>query len=102
MDKLLFFTFKLAASAQVPAGDLGLPKVAADDATLHIIFNIIFVFMGGWATLYLIVGAFRFITSNGNQASIKQARETILYAAIGLAISVLAFTIVQFVLGKVG
>lgn len=95
-------SYLLFAAAQVPASSLGLPTIVADDATLKTILSLVFVFIGGFATLFLLIGAFRFIISSGNQANIKQARETILYASIGLAISLLAFTIVQFVLGKVG
>lgn len=92
---------KLYAANQINADVLGLPKIAADNNTLHIILNAAFVFIGSWATIFLLVGAFRYIISNGNQSQIKQAKDTIMYAAIGLAVSTLAFTIVQFVLGGV-
>jgi hypothetical protein len=92
---------KLYAANQIDAGSLGLPKVVADNNTLHAILSAVFVFIGSWATIFLLVGAFRYIVSNGNQSQIKQAKDTILYAAVGLGISTLAFTIVQFVLGNI-
>ena|GEM_PF-1104424 len=89
------------SSPQIAHKDLGLSLVTLDANTFKIIVSLIFVFMGFWATLWLLVGGFRFIISNGNPGDVQKARNTILYAAIGLGISVLAFTIVQFVLGAV-
>lgn len=98
---IIYPQFKAFAVNQIEAKGVGLPIISADNGTLRIILNVVFIFIGGWATIFLLIGAFRYVTSGGNQSNITQARETIMYAAIGLAVSALAFTIVQFVLGKV-
>lgn len=82
------------------ANTLGLPRVAANDATFGNIVGAVFVFTGAWALLFIIIGAVRYSASAGDQGLINKAKDTILYAVIGLAVSVLAFTIVQFVLGR--
>ncbi|MBX4197632.1 hypothetical protein KW801_03715 [Candidatus Saccharibacteria bacterium] len=46
----------------------------------------------------IIVGGFRYITSGGNPESTKSARNTILYAIIGLVVVALAQLIARFVL----
>jgi hypothetical protein len=48
----------------------------------------------------LIIGGFRYITSGGNSEGIGKAKNTIIYAIIGLIIVALAQIIVQFVLNK--
>lgn len=90
----------LLAAVSIDANSLGLPKVAANDATWGNIIGGVFVFTGAWATLYLVIGAIRYTASAGDQGLITKAKDTILYAVIGLVVSILAFTAVQFVLGR--
>lgn len=90
-----------AGNVTIPNEQVDIPQVAANDTTMATIFSAIFVVLGGVAVLFLVIGAFRYIISNGDQGNIKRAKDTILYSIIGIIISLLAFTIVQFVLGSV-
>lgn len=80
----------------------GLPQVAANNSTLQIILSIVFMVAGGFSVFYILIGAIRYAISQGDQSQIAGAKNTILYALIGLIVSVSAFAIVQFVLGQVG
>lgn len=62
------------------------------------IINIISVIVGVIAVIMIIFGGFRYITSGGNDSSVAAAKNTILYALIGLIIVALAQVIVKFVL----
>jgi hypothetical protein len=57
----------------------------------------------GWAAIIcviiVVIGGIQYVTSNGNPGNVQKAKQTILYAAIGLAISLLAVAIVNFVMG---
>jgi hypothetical protein len=64
------------------------------------IVNILSVIVGIAAVIMIIVGGFRYITSGGNDASVTSAKNTILYAIIGLIVVALSQLIVRFVLGK--
>jgi len=66
--------------------------------TVASIINLISVVVGVAAVIMIIVGGFRYITSAGNQESVKTAKNTIVYAIIGLVIVALAQVIVRFVL----
>lgn len=88
------------AQISIDANQLGLPKVAANNQTWGNIIGAVFIFTGAWATLFIVIGALRYAASNGDQGLITKAKDTILYAVIGLIVSMLAFTIVQFVLGR--
>lgn len=92
---------RIFAAVSVDANSLGLPKVQANDATWGNIISGVFVFIGAWATLFLVIGAVRYAASAGDQGLITKAKDTILYAIIGLIVSILAFAGVQFVLGRV-
>ncbi len=56
--------------------------------------------VGVVAVIMLMVGGLRFITSGSNAEGAKAARNTILYALIGLVVAALAQLLVHFVLNK--
>lgn len=60
--------------------------------------NIALYVVGAISVLMLIWGGLRYITSGGDSKKITDAKNTVLYAIIGLIISVLAFAIINFVL----
>lgn len=64
------------------------------------IVNILSIIVGVVAVIMIIIGGFRYITSGGKQESVTGAKNTILYAVIGLVIVALAQVIVRFVLTK--
>jgi len=69
-----------------------------------LITNIINIFswvVGVTAVIMIIIGGFRYVTSNGDSNGMTSARNTIIYAIIGLVIVALAQAIVQFVLKKI-
>jgi hypothetical protein len=80
---------------------------SAGDATdkinnlIHTIVNLLSAIVGVVAVIMIIVGGLRYITSGGNDTSVTGAKNTILYAIIGLIIVALAQIIVRFTLNKV-
>lgn len=57
--------------------------------------------IGVVAVFMIIVGGFKYITSGGDTAGVTAAKNTILYAIIGLVIVALAQVIVKFILGRI-
>jgi hypothetical protein len=51
------------------------------------------------ATGYFVVGGFSYITSSGNPQRLEKAKRTILFSAIGLAITIAAFVLSNIVSG---
>lgn len=68
---------------------------------IHTIINILSAIVGIVAVIMIIIGGLRYITSGGNDANVASAKNTILYAIIGLIIVALSQLIVRFVLNKV-
>jgi type IV secretory pathway VirB2 component (pilin) len=66
------------------------------------IVNILIYTAGIASVIVIIVGGIMYIVSGGNETSTKRAKDAILYAIIGLVISLGAFAIVNFVLGGIG
>jgi hypothetical protein len=64
------------------------------------VINIFSWIVGIISVIMIIYGGFRYITSGGNDAGVKAAKNTILYAVVGLIIVALAQIIVKFVINK--
>lgn len=64
------------------------------------VINIFSVVVGIVAVIMIVYGGFRYITSGGDSGKVTSARNTILYAIIGLIIVALAQFVVKFVLSK--
>lgn len=79
------------------AGDEGAGKV---NKLITQIVNILSIIVGVVAVIMIIIGGFRYITSGGKEEGVKGAKNTILYALIGLVVVALAQIIVKFVLNK--
>lgn len=71
------------------------------NSIIHDVINTISVIVGIVAVIMIIVGGFRYITSGGSDTGVTGAKNTILYAIIGLIIVALAQVLVRFVLAKV-
>ncbi len=64
------------------------------------IINAASIIVGAICVIMIIVGGFRYVTSAGESNSVSGAKNTILYAIVGLIIVAFAQVIVQFVLQK--
>lgn len=65
-----------------------------------IIVNTMLVVLGMAAVVMIVIGGVYYATSGGDAAKIKTGKETILYAVVGLIVALLAFAIVNFVIGR--
>ena len=50
----------------------------------------------------LIYGGMRYVMSQGDAGAVNNAKNTILYAIVGLVVAILAYAIVNFVLSSLG
>ena len=69
--------------------------------TIVNVINVVLTLVGIVAVIFVIVGAAQYIAAQGDPGKMKKARDTILYAVLGLILALLAFSIVNFVLGSV-
>ena len=97
----------LLAQIDINRGDLEIPKTGTDSAgnptdtalgsDIEIALQLAFGIMGAIAFLVIVVAGLQFVLSRGDAEKSARARNAIIYAAIGLGLSTLAFTIVRFV-----
>jgi len=72
------------------------------DTDIKNVLNVLSIIVGVVAVIMIIVGGFRYVASGGKQESVTSAKNSILYAIIGLVIVAVAQIIVRFVLNNVG
>jgi hypothetical protein len=65
------------------------------------IVNIFSAIVGVISVIMIIIGGFQYITSGGDSGKVGNAKNTIIYAVVGLVVVAFAQFIVQFVLNKV-
>lgn len=75
----------------------GLPQTPATHSEVQVVLGIVIGILGALALLFVVIGGFRYIISDGDPQGTAKARGTILYALIGLLIAVAAEAIVFFV-----
>ncbi|SRR6266496_4109826 len=76
-------------------------KLFGPDSIWNNILNTLTFITGAISALMIVIGGLRYTLSGGDQGSISSAKNTILYAVIGLVLSLTSFAIVNFVLTRV-
>lgn len=69
--------------------------------TISKVINFFSAIVGIVSVIMIIYGGFKYISSGGDSGNVTSAKNTIIYAVIGLVVVAMAQFIVQFVLGKV-
>lgn len=69
-----------------------------DDGVFKQITNVVLYIVGVIAVIMLIIGGIKYVVSGGDAKKVTDAKNTVLYAIIGLIIAFLAFAIVNFVI----
>lgn len=69
-----------------------------DSGVFRQITNTILYIVGIIAVIMLIVGGIKYVVSGGDAKKVTDAKNTVLYAIIGLVITLLSFAIVNFVI----
>lgn len=70
-------------------------------STIGNVVNLLLMAVGAISIIMIVVGGILFALSNGDSSKVAKARNTVLYAAIGLIVSLLASAIVNLAFGRV-
>jgi hypothetical protein len=62
------------------------------------ITNVLLFIIGAISVIMLIIGGVRYVVSGGDQAAVTAAKNTILYAVVGIVVAILAYALVNFVI----
>jgi len=62
------------------------------------ITNTLLFVLGAISVIMIIIGGLRYVISGGNSTAVTAAKNTILYAIVGVIVALLAYAIINFVL----
>ena len=91
-----------AAGAEVARAN-GMPaELVGVNGVFTKITNTILYAVGIISVIMLIYGGLRYVISGGDSKKVTDAKNTIMYAIIGLIIAILSYAIVNFVINAIG
>lgn len=64
------------------------------------ITDVMLFITGAVSVIMLIIGGIRYVVSNGDAGAVTSAKNTILYAIIGIIVTILAYAVVNFVIAQ--
>lgn len=82
--------------------EYGIPDTASvGNSQVGSVFNLVLMIAGAVSVITVIVGGILYAISTGDSAKTAKAKDTIIYAVIGLIIVSSAFAITNFIIGRV-
>lgn len=82
--------------------DEGTKNIPRGEFQLGNILNYVYVFMGMLAVIVIVYNAIAYLTSQGEPSRTQKATQGLIFAAIGLAIVLLAAVITNFIFTTIG
>lgn len=62
--------------------------------------DVLLFIIGAVAVIMLVIGGIRYTVSGGDQTAVTAAKNTILYAIVGIIVAILAYAVIGFVTGS--
>ena len=78
----------------------GTKKTTSLGELIRKVVDVLLFVLGAIAVIMIVIGGIRYTISQGDSAAVTSAKNTILYAVIGLVVALLAYAIVHFVVGQ--
>ncbi len=90
--------FSARSGADAARGTDQPSQLFGDGGIFQQITNIMLFMIGVLSVIMLIIGGLRYVVSGGNKDAVTSAKNTILYAIVGLVVSLLAYAAVNFII----
>lgn len=72
-------------------------ELFGDNGVFKTITNVLLFVIGAISVIMLIIGGIRYVVSGGDSTAVTSAKNTILYAVVGIVVAILAYALVNFV-----
>jgi len=94
------FNLGLADGANAAKGTGQATDLFGQTGTFRTITNVMLYLIGAISVIMLIVGGLRYVVSGGDSSAVQAAKNTILYAIVGIIVAILAYAVISFVIGS--
>lgn len=102
INQLLTKALVRLAQIEINESEIDVPKTEIEQGSVQNVLQLVFGTLAAIAILIITIAGLYFVLSRGNPEKSARARNAIIYASIGLMVSVLASAIVQFTIKSVG
>ncbi|MFZ1458486.1 MAG: hypothetical protein WAT17_01240 [Candidatus Saccharimonadales bacterium] len=90
----------LQGGADAAKGDNVASDLMGNGGVFQTVTNILLFIIGAVSVIMLIIGGIRYVVSGGDQSAVTAAKNTILYAIVGIVVAFLAYAAVNFVINQ--
>ena len=94
----------LLSAIDVNPNDVDIPKsplTTGTNGSIERTLQLVWIGIGSVAVLMIVIGGLQYVLTRGDPQKAAKAKNTILYALVGLVISITAWSIVTFVIGRI-
>jgi hypothetical protein len=90
-----------AAGSAVCKDNSGQDPLTGSNGVLVTATNILAFVAGATAVIFMVVGGIKYITAAGAPAEVQKAKETIIYALVGVIVIIISRQVISYVLSRV-
>lgn len=90
----------IQAGADAAKGTDQTEDLFGEQGIFRTITNVLLFILGAVSVIMIIIGGLRYVISGGNSTNVTAAKNTILYAIVGVIIALLSYAIINFVLNS--
>ncbi len=92
------FNLSIADGANAARGKDQVTDLFGTTGTFRTLTNVMLFLIGAISVIMLIIGGLRYVLSGGDSTQVTNAKNTILYAIVGIVVAILAYAVVSFVI----
>lgn len=97
MSSVFHFLAATSTDIKITASEIGAPTAKADSSALQDGLGMVYFVAGIVCVIMIIIGGVRYVTSQGDSGGVQSAKNTVLYAVVGLVVILLAAAITQVI-----
>jgi hypothetical protein len=90
----------VSSGASLNLNSLPNPVGVNNGLIVQTVLQDVFGVIGGVSFIFIIIGGYRYVLSSGDPQNTARAKDTILYALVGLIVAIVAESIVSLIIGK--
>lgn len=90
----------VTAGVNAARGDDQPAMLFGDAGVFSTISNVLLFIVGAIAVIMIVIGGLRYVISGGDTTQVQAAKNTILYALVGVIVAILAYAAVNFVVAS--
>ncbi len=94
------FNMTMQDGANAAQGTDQVTQLFGDNGIFQTVTNVLLFLVGAISVIMIIIGGLRYVLSGGESSAVHSSKNTILYAIVGLIVSILAYAIIAFVISS--